>query len=109
MEFKVLTRKSTWGTVPVGNIQLFYKDLVKVFGPPIRILDKKTRVMWVLRIDGIVCTIYDFKEGDIPFWKVVNWQIGGKSVDASRKLYEFLNQWDEAHKLKRRKLSGKGK
>lgn len=82
------------GTSYQGIVNTTYKKLVKVFGNPTTggSFDGKVNVEWELENeDGVVFTIYDWKEDKIPKGKH-DWHIGGfsdKAVDV------VLNAIDE--------------
>ena len=80
-----------------GNIRADYATLKKVFGNPTiedGNGDGKIRKYWIIKIDGIVCTIYDWKQGydytkpkgGMPL-KRTRWSVGG-SHPISRRLVQ---------------------
>jgi hypothetical protein len=54
------------GTCLQGYIVTTYKDLVSVFGEPTFEEGDKVTAEWNVKIDGVVCTIYDWKEYTTP-------------------------------------------
>ena len=76
------------------NIRADYVTLKKVFGKPTIDSgngDGKIRKYWIVKIDGIVCTIYDWKQGKAfrgyrPL-KNARWSVGG-SHPISRRLVQ---------------------
>ena len=57
-----------------------YKLLKAVFGKPDSGSgDGKVRKSWTLSIDGVICTIYDWKTGRWPLKDIDDWHIGGHS------------------------------
>ena len=71
-----------------GNLRVDYATLKKIFGKPS--VDNKNgrgckiRKEWIISIDGVICTIYDWKQGydytkpkgGMPL-KHTNWSVGG--------------------------------
>jgi len=73
------------GTSGQGLIDTDYATLKKVFGKPADGGSDKIRKHWTIKIDGVVCTIYDYKQGkkysskySVPL-KYANWSVGGNS------------------------------
>ncbi len=82
-------RKAEWDEVEmtglVGYVMTDYKTLVSKLGEPHYTGDgEKVTCEWQIVIDGVVATIYDWKEHDTPKG-MYDWHIGGKS-----KLAELL-------------------
>lgn len=76
-------RKAEWDEIDmtglVGYINTDYKTLVEKLGEPhIRGDGEKVTCEWQIVIDGVVATIYDWKEEKTPMGRY-NWHIGGKS------------------------------
>jgi len=78
-----------------GEIRAEYKILKKIFGKPScdygHKTDGKTRKEWIIKIDGVVCTIYDWKQGKHyrgyrPLSRAT-WSVGG-SHPISRRLVQ---------------------
>lgn len=62
-----------------GYVTTTYDDLCRVFGPPTYECDDlhdKIQTEWILRIDGVVCTIYNWKTEGTPMGRY-DWHIGG--------------------------------
>ena len=78
MKFKVLNNyKAAMMTSYCGIINICYDDLVECFGQPMGPSgDGKVQAEWILEIEGVVCTIYDWKEDREPEY-VVEWHVGG--------------------------------
>ena len=76
-----LPREAGYGTGYEGEIRTTYKELKAVFGQPHGdgSADGKTRKEWCFHIDGIVCTIYDWKTGRRPLKQITRWNVGGSS------------------------------
>ena len=55
------------GTYGQGTLDVDYDTLKQLFGKPVRDSGKgrdcKVRKEWVFSIDGVVCTVYDWKQG----------------------------------------------
>lgn len=80
------------GTSFKGYIKTTYDKLVEKFGPPShgRSGDGKVNCEWVLRFnDGLVCTIYDWKEPVIPIGEY-NWHVGGKFAECVDRVESVL-------------------
>ena len=78
-----------------GNLRVDYATLKKVFGKPSinngNGKGSKIRKEWIISIDGVVCTIYDWKQGKSyrgyrPL-KNARWSVGG-SHPISRRLVQ---------------------
>ena len=76
-----LPREAAYGTCGQGEVRTTYKELKAVFGQPNGDAsdDGKTRKEWCFHIDGIVCTIYDWKTGRRPLKRITRWNVGGSS------------------------------
>ncbi len=80
------------GTSLQGYINCDYKTLVKVFGKPQGMYDDyKSDCAWDLVINGVVCTIYNYKDGKnycgksgLAKTQITNWHVGGRSVLAQK-------------------------
>lgn len=90
----------TGGTCLQGYITFNYDQLVSCFGEPTCEGDAyKVQAEWCLRFeDGMIATIYDWKEGDAycglgegkPVHAVTDWHIGGHDPRAVDRVLEFL-------------------
>ena len=80
----------TWGQ---GSVCATYDELVTLFGFPFGASgDGKVQAEWVVKFDnGILATIYDWKQYDTATEDVVNWNIGGRSWQAEYFVQETLN------------------
>ena len=73
-----------------GEIHLSFQDLVDIFGQPEDISSTgKSDVQWEIEIDGVVATIYNWKNGpaytgddSIEVERIHDWNIGGHSQSA---------------------------
>ena len=86
------------GTCGQGNLRVDYATLKKIFGKPSinngNGKGSKIRKEWIISIDGVVCTIYDWKQGydytkpkgGMPL-KRTRWSVGG-SHPISRRLVQ---------------------
>ena len=84
-----MTDTDTDGTCLQGQIFANYDDLVAAFGPPLAGDDYKTDAEWVVRVNNVVSTVYNWKNGraycgqdGIPIKKITQWNIGGRSYAA---------------------------
>jgi len=83
---------SVVGTSLIGEIDVSYKQLVKVFGKPDKGDGYKTEAEWRLKFeDGTIATIYDYKssktydpEYGLPVEEIRDWHIGGFPEDKSK-------------------------
>lgn len=93
LTFKKLSRDSgaANGTSLQGQVEASYDELVQAFGQPtFGSGDGKTQASWVLSFDGLIATIYDWKENVGPK-EVTDWHVGGKSVNAAVLVQQVLN------------------
>lgn len=84
------------GTCGQGSLDVNYKILKDIFGKSDDDYcsgDNKIRKHWTISIDGVVCTIYDWKQGRkyanhayVPL-KYARWSVGG-SHPISRRLVQ---------------------
>ena len=82
------------GTCGQGDLCVSYNALKKIFGKPTIDSgngDGKIRKGWIVKIDGVICTIYDWKQGKKyrgyrPL-KNARWSVGG-SHPISRRLVQ---------------------
>lgn len=66
------------GTSLQGYITISYKELVKAFGKPHWTDGDKTTAEWCFKtVEGVVFTIYDYKNCSTPRGEYL-WHIGGK-------------------------------
>lgn len=78
------------GTGLQGYINATFEQLTKVFGEPniMKDYDKVTH-LWVLNIEGVIATIYDYKQ-NLNTGKAENWHIGGKQKIAVKLIEQIL-------------------
>lgn len=75
-----LPREAANGTCGQGEVRTTYKELKAVFGQPTGgSADGKVRKSWCFHIDGIVCTIYDWKTGRTALSRIRHWSVGGST------------------------------
>jgi len=91
-DFEVVSQLSDGSTWYQGLIDASYSELVSAFGVP-TLYDGSGKVQceWNLVINGVICTIYDWKEYGNPPHTVRKWHIGGtvnKSVDLVTRAFE---------------------
>lgn len=83
------------GTSLQGYVQATYQELVDAFGDPEIRLDGdtgyKVKHLWVINIEGVICSIYDYKE-DLNTGKPENWHIGGKQKIAERLINQIIEE-----------------
>lgn len=66
------------GTAKQGTVSATYQDLQYFFGEALLTpgTDFKTNHLWAVEIEGILCTIYDYRE-NLATGKVEEWHVGG--------------------------------
>lgn len=87
----------TVGSSLSGKIYTTYDQLVEAFGAPTFMdynPDEKIQVEWVLLIDGIVATIYNWKLGYVPY-DLYDWHIGGFNKGEVEAVQAALNIYKE--------------
>ena len=79
------------GTSLQGYIDATFEYLLKTFGEPeYGSGDGKVQAEWELEINGVVVTIYDYKEYETPMEQVTRWHIGGKDEEAVEQLKNLM-------------------
>lgn len=84
------------GTSGQGDLRVNYATLKKIFGKAS--IDKgngrgsKIRKEWIIKIDGMICTIYDWKQGGIPF-KDTRWSVGGSHPICRRLVQSVIDAY----------------
>jgi len=79
------------GTHLQGYVTCSYDTLREVFGEPKTGDGYKVRAEWEGRTsDGIVFTIYDWKE-EQPIYEVTEWSIGGYGKAAVQAVHDIVN------------------
>jgi hypothetical protein len=82
------------------ELDISYAELVAVFGPPNSEGDPyKVDAYWRLKIDGVFCTIYNYKTGRKYLGKkgldveaIRDWHIGGKTPQAALLVHRYLRE-----------------
>ena len=90
----------------LGEIRADYATLKKVFGKPTIEHgngDGKVRKYWIVKIDGIVCTIYDWKQGKSyrgyrPL-KNARWSVGGSHSISRRLVQGVIDEYTLRYKF----------
>ena len=78
------------GTSKQGTVKATFDELVSVFGEPeIMPYEYKLNHLWVVNIEGVIATIYDYKE-DLKTGKDEDWHIGSKQKVAERLVNQVL-------------------
>jgi hypothetical protein len=72
------------GTYKIGSLNgIYYRDLVNKLGEPnvIGSDDDKVQYEWIMKYDGEIFTIYDWKTYDAEYteYELDTWSIGGNS------------------------------
>ena len=83
------------GTSLQGYVTTTYDTLVAAFGEPHLFDGDKTNIEWVLLIDGVVVTIYDWKLNSVPK-DTYDWHVGGQSTEAARLVQSVVDQLEKA-------------
>ena len=79
------------GTSLQGYVSTTYQELVDAFGMPHIFDGDKTNVEWVLLIDGVLVTIYDWKLDEVPIDQY-DWHVGGHSPEAVELVQSVLDE-----------------
>jgi hypothetical protein len=83
------------GTSLQGQItDTSYNELRHCFGEPhySDMTNDQVTKEWVITIEGVVCTIYDWRRGRTPL-KDTAWNIGGTSKVSARLVESYLYRW----------------
>lgn len=84
-----------------GYVQANFSDLVELFGTQMDGDEYKTDAEWWVKFDdGVVATIYNYKDGinymgeeeGIPTEEITNWHVGGKTNEAFRRVKSLLRK-----------------
>lgn len=83
-----------------GHIAVSHVELVSAFGAPTHNYssDGKVQCEWDLRINGVACTIYDWKEDRAPE-RVRDWHIGGTTPQAVQLVRGALEAWRKSQRV----------
>ena len=85
--------KKTEKTGRIGTLEASYDEIIEELGEPCfgESPDNKIRAEWVLQFEnGMVATIYDYKEYDIPLEEVTSWSIGGHKAEVADLVTELF-------------------
>jgi len=94
MNFNLDAFINTSGTFLVGRLHCSFQDIVDAFGMPNYgpSGDYKTQVEWHIEFEGgVIATIYDYKEGEIPPEQIGRWSVGGRSQSAYSNVLDVMN------------------
>jgi hypothetical protein len=88
----------TCGTSFLGEINIDYEKIQKLFGEPTKGDGDKTDAEWEIKFeDGQVATIYNYKNGKVYKGKkgltvteIIDWHIGGKNNIVLDRIRELL-------------------
>ena len=80
--------QETNGTFKIGDLKgIYYLDLVKKLGVPTVTGsgDDKVQYEWIMKFDGEIFTIYDWKTYDVEYteYELDTWSIGGNENSAA--------------------------
>lgn len=82
------------GTWLLTTINLPFHRVAAALGDPIRFKPEeadKIRVEWDIQFeDGLVATIYDWKEHKRAPEEVTDWHIGGRGFEVVQRVYDLL-------------------
>ena len=98
------------GTCGQGSLEADYADIKRCFGKPDDDYysgDGKIRKHWTISIDGVLCTIYDWKQGGTDGYRYVplkrtRWSVGG-SHPICRRLVQGVLDGHYVEKVIRRR------
>lgn len=94
MKFNLDAFINTSGTSLVGRLHCSFQEIIDKFGMPNcgPSGDHKTQVEWHIEFeDGVIATIYDYKEGEIPPEQIGRWSVGGRSEIAYSHVLGVMN------------------
>lgn len=88
------------GTSLQGYVNVDYSTLVRVFGNPEGSIDPcKSDCAWDLNINGVVCTIYNYKDGKnyngpsgLDKEYITEWHVGGRSKQSAKMVEQAIEQ-----------------
>lgn len=91
---------SIGGTYLLGYIDIKYSKLVKIFGEPFKGDGHKVDVEWNIEFeDGLVATIYNYKNGKNYLGKeglevnnMTSWNVGGKDEKVVERIEEIIKE-----------------
>lgn len=85
----------------VGYVKMNYKDLTRCFGESDCFDNDKSDAEWIIEFeDGIVATIYNYKDGKnycgnkgTPIEKIEMWHVGGVNEEALKHVVTALDEY----------------
>lgn len=88
------------GTSLQGYVNVDYATLVNVFGEPEGAFDNyKSDCAWDVTINGVVCTIYNYKDGHnymghngSAVENITEWHVGGKTRQSAMLVDKAIEQ-----------------
>ncbi len=89
LQYQRQTSNVTNGFSLQGYVKTTFGQLVKAFGQPEINPSDKVIHQWVLNIEGVICTVYDYKE-HLNTGKAEDWHIGGKQKIAVKLIEQIL-------------------
>ena len=101
MDIEMQPEPTANGTHLVGYIDCSYAELVDIFGLPKSGDSWKVRAHWVMRLNGLLCTIYDWKcspewsDEGVELTEVTTWNVGGFSSDSKLLIEQYVPQWHD--------------
>ena len=88
------------GTCLQGYIDASYDYLLEMFGEHEGASgDGKVQAEWMLKINGVVVTIYDWKYYDTPVERVKKWNIGGHGKEAAEQLKNLMGKCGDSKRV----------
>lgn len=103
MKYKTLrgsSREVISGTSLMGQIEdVTYEELVNIFGEPSfgPTEDNKVQAGWAIQFDdGLIATIYDWKNYGVPIEVVQSWHIGGHKKIAAERIKDIIIEYQYA-------------
>jgi hypothetical protein len=79
------------GTHLLDTIELPYSKIAERFGAPMTGDFDKVQAEWIIKFeDGLIGTIYDWKEYGRPYWDVDDWHIGGHNQEVAFRIKQIL-------------------
>ena len=82
MQIEKADRSEVIGTSLRGAVDIGYSELVEKLGEPHDTEGDKTKAEWAFVVDGVIVTIYDYKNHGRSLHSIRDWHVGGKESDA---------------------------
>lgn len=89
---------ATTGSSLSGYVEATLYELTQAFGEPTYAnedLDEKVQTEWVLRINGVLATIYNWKTGSTPTGQY-RWHVGGFGAGEVELVQEAVDTYRKA-------------